>query len=120
MYIELCEEIYQKFEITNIYPLFVTATFTKTLMDVHTTFGSDVKLECAVSDPTADCSWYKDGRLLDGLVRIEGNHRILHFASISHDNEGEYECRCGNESTKATLAVQGMHKCMIKILIYCI
>ena len=76
---------------------------------MDTTFGSDVRLECDVSDPMANCEWYKDGIPLDGdSAGIDGHKRYLQFPSILHDIEGEYACRCGNESTKARLKVKGL------------
>ena len=77
---------------------------------MHATFGSEVKLECAISDPGADCKWYKNGSLLDDAVAKTGDHqRSLCFLCISHDDDGEYECRCGDESTKARVEVTGMY-----------
>ena len=69
-----------------------------------------MKLECAVSDPMADCKWYKNGTILEGTTgETDGQERTLHFPSISHDDEGEYECRFGQECTKARVEVIGMH-----------
>ena len=83
-------------------------SFTKTLSDVYAAFGSDVELECEISDHMADCEWYTNGSLVeDGVTRDRNKHKLQLF-SISHDDEGEYECRCGNESTKATLGVKGI------------
>ena len=73
-------------------------------------FGWEVQLECAISDPSADCKWYKNGNLLEGVKDKTGQYqRSLHFLSISHDDDGEYECKCGDESTKARVEVTGMH-----------
>ena len=66
-------------------------------------------MECAISDPSTDCEWYKNGVLLTGgAVRANANQRSLHFLSITHEDEGEYECRCGEEYTKARVVVLGM------------
>ena len=71
-----------------------------------------MRLECVVSDPKVDCEWYKDNILLDAaLAGIDGQQRYLHIAKIPHGSEGEYECRCGNESTKARVTVKGLQKC---------
>ena len=87
----------------------ITVTFTRTLTNVYAAFGSDVEFECAISDHMADCEWYKDGILVeDGVVARDRNKHWLQLFSISHDDEGDYECRCGNESTKATLGVKGI------------
>ena len=89
--------------------IIIVATFTETLSDVDTTFGSDVRLKCAVSDTKADCEWYKDNIPLDAAsAGIDGHQRYLHIASISHDGDGEYECRCGFESTEARVDVKGL------------
>ena len=86
----------------------ISATFLKTLDDWHAVFGSEVNLKCAISDPIGICKWYKNGKLVkSGEAEAGGNERSLHFPSISHDDEGEYECRCGNESTKARIEVKG-------------
>ena len=78
---------------------------------MHTSFGSEVKLECAVSDPMADCKWYKNGTMLEGTTgETDGHERTLHFPSISHEDEGEYECRYRDVGTKARVEVQGMHE----------
>ena len=93
-----------------LYALIFSATFTKTLTNVLATFGSEVHLECAISNPSANCKWYKNGNLLEDALAIKGQHqRSLHFLSISHDDDGEYECECGDESTKAKVEVTGMH-----------
>ena len=69
-----------------------------------------MKLKCRVSDPLAGCKWYKNGiQLTDGIDEGNGPERSLHFTAVSHDDDGEYECRCGDESTKATVKVKGMH-----------
>ena len=87
----------------------VSATFQKNLTDLQATFGSEVELQCAISDPSAECQWYKNGNLLEGTVAEKGQYqRSLHFLSISHDDDGTYECKCGNESTKARVEVKGM------------
>ena len=91
--------------------IIIVATFTETLSDVDTTFGSDVRLECDVSDPKADCEWYKDDIPLNAaLAGKDGQQRYLHIAKIPHDSEGEYECRCGNEIAKARVNVKGLPK----------
>ena len=69
-----------------------------------------MQLECAISKPSAECQWYKNGNLLEDALAKTGQHqRSLHFLSISHDDDGEYECKCGDESTKARVEVTGMH-----------
>ena len=69
-----------------------------------------MQLECAISDPQADCKWFKNGNLLEDALAEKGEYqRSLHFLSISHDDDGEYECKCGNESTKARVEVIGMY-----------
>ena len=88
---------------------FMTVFFTKKLTDVHARFGTDVTLECAVSEVMAECKWYKNGVLLDdGGGKRTRNQHLLRFPSISHDDIGEYECRCGSESTKARVEVKGL------------
>ena len=77
---------------------------------MHAAFGSEAKLECAVSNPMVECKWYKNGILLEGTTTLtDGCTRSLYFPSVSHDNEGEYECKFGNESSKARVEVIGMH-----------
>ena len=99
-------------QILIIYHIIIVARFTETLSDVDTTFESDVRLKCAVSDPKADCAWYKDDIPVDAAsAGKDGQQRYLHIATIPHDSEGEYECRCGNESTKARVNVKGLPKC---------
>ena len=76
-----------------------------------------MRLHCAVSDPRANCEWYKDGVLIDDASpRRESNQRYLRFDSISHDHDGEYECRCGNEFTKARVTVKGLSVLFLQFL----
>ena len=90
--------------------VFITVYFTKSLTDVHAAFGSEAKLECAVSNPMVECKWYKNGILLEGATTIaDGCQRGLYFPSVSHDNGGEYECKYENEYSKATIEVEGRH-----------
>ena len=80
------------------------------LNDVQSRFGSDLRLVCAVSYPMADCTWYKNGLKLEGCIAgMYKNLCCLQLTSISHDDQGDYECRCGDESTKAKVDVKGMH-----------
>ena len=98
----------------NEFQTIIAAIFTKTLADVNATLGSEVRLKCAVSDPMVACKWYKNGVLReDGIVGEDGYHRSLHFPSISQDNEGEYKCKIGSESTKAKLKIQGMQQLIL-------
>ena len=81
---------------------------------MHAAYGSEVKLQCAVSDSKADCEWLRNGiELKTGHVGVDGYQRSLHFLSISHDDEGRYECRCGDQFTKATVEVKGMDACRV-------
>ena len=106
-YLYVCTIVYQWCQL--LIWIVITATFTKNLTDVLAPFGSEVQLECAISNPSADCKWYKNGNLVDGaLVKTSDHQRNLRFISISHDDDGEYECRCGDESTKARAEVKGM------------
>ena len=76
---------------------------------MHDAYGSAVKLQCAISDSMADCKWFKNGiELKTGEAGVDGYERSLRFRSISHDDEGRYECRCGYQSTEATVEVKGM------------
>ena len=86
------------------------ATFTTRLRNVHAAFGSAVTLQCEVSDSKTDCKWLRNGiELKTGQAGVDGYERSLRFRSISHDDEGEYECRSGNQSSKATVNVRGMN-----------
>ena len=84
----------------------MTGTFITPLTNVDTAFRSEVNLECEVSNPMADCKWYKNGQIY-GFGKADGQKRILHLPKISHANEGEYECRFENESSKARVTVKG-------------
>ena len=76
---------------------------------MHVACGSEVELECVISHPSEDCEWYKNGKLVEkGKSGRDGNRRFLQFTCVSHDDKGEYECRCGDESTKAKLEVKGL------------
>ena len=76
---------------------------------MHPAFGSAFKLQCAISDSRADCKWLRNGiELKTGEAGVDGYQRSLRFRSISHDDEGRYECRCGDQFTEATVEVKGM------------
>ena len=85
----------------------ITAAFTQELNDVSTELRSEGQLTCAISDPLAVCRWFRNGILLKE-DNSRTNQRVLHLPAISHEDEGEYECRCGNESTKAGVEVKGI------------
>ena len=103
---------YQKLKIVLILLLrySFSAIFTKHLEDINVEFGSDVKLECVFSDPTADSTWYKNGVMLQNcMANKNGGQHVLCFPSIAHVDAGKYECRCGNESSKSKVQVKGTY-----------
>ena len=68
-------------------------------------------LECKLSRPDADVTWYKDGKEItpDDNVEIvvDGKWRRLRIKTCALDDEAEYSVIVGNESSRAMLWVEG-------------
>ena len=68
-------------------------------------------LECKLSRPDADVTWYKDGKEItsgDNVeIVVDGKWRRLRIPTCALDDEAEYSVVVGNESSRAMLWVEG-------------
>ena len=68
-------------------------------------------LECKLSRPDADVTWYKDGKEIspdDNIeIVVDGKWRRLRIKTCALDDEAEYSVIVGNESSRAMLWVEG-------------
>uniref|UniRef100_A0A672IC11 Obscurin-like protein 1 n=1 Tax=Salarias fasciatus TaxID=181472 RepID=A0A672IC11_SALFA len=69
--------------------------------------GEPIALQCEISDPKADVTWYKDGIKLheaDGQdILAEGSVRALTFQSVTLSHAGTYCCRTTDDAVPITL-----------------
>lgn len=73
--------------------------------------GSTITLQCELSDPLAQVSWYKDGvKLLpeDGLdIKSEGKKRKLTVQSAEFYHSGVYSCKTRGDAVHFNVEVKG-------------
>ncbi|XP_072180965.1 twitchin-like [Diadema setosum] len=80
------------------------------LADQTAPFQSTVVLECEVDNEKAPVKWLKDGKEIQALPRYlmetKGRKRVLTIFDTIPEDEGEYACVVGDETTAAVLAVE--------------
>lgn len=73
--------------------------------------GEPVVLQCQVSDPNAEVSWYKDGIELREAAKqemlAEGSTRQLTFQSAQLSHAGIYSCKTTDDAAQFHLEVKG-------------
>lgn len=73
--------------------------------------GSPVALQCELSDPSGQISWYKDGRKLlaqSGVdIQSEGNVRSLVVSSAERAHTGVYRCESKDDDIQFSVEVKG-------------
>lgn len=73
--------------------------------------GSPIALRCALSDPSGQVSWYKDGRKLlaqSGVaIQSQGNLRSLVVPSAERVHTGVYRCESKDDDIQFSVEVKG-------------
>lgn len=73
--------------------------------------GYPIALQCELSDPTGQVSWYKDGTKLlpqSGVdIQSEGNLRSLVVSSAERAHTGVYRCESKDDDIQFTVDVKG-------------
>lgn len=73
--------------------------------------GEAVVLQCQVSDPNAEVSWYKDGIELRETAKqellAEGSIRRLSFQSAQLSHAGSYSCKTTDDAAHFHVEVKG-------------
>lgn len=73
--------------------------------------GEPVALQCQVSDPNAEVSWYKDGVELRETAKqemlAEGSVRRLSFTAAQLTHAGIYRCKTTDDAAQFHLEVKG-------------
>lgn len=73
--------------------------------------GEPLVLQCQVSDPNAEVTWYKDGiELQEGAKQerlAEGSIRQLTFQSAQLHHAGIYSCKTTDDAVQFHLEVKG-------------
>lgn len=73
--------------------------------------GSTIALQCELSDPLAQVSWYKDGAKLlpqSGLdFKSEGTKRELFVQSAEFYHSGVYSCKTRGDAVLFNVDVKG-------------
>ncbi|XP_027878726.1 obscurin-like protein 1 isoform X7 [Xiphophorus couchianus] len=74
--------------------------------------GSPIALRCALSDPSGQVSWYKDGRKLlaqSGVaIQSQGNLRSLVVPSAERVHTGVYRCESKDDDIQFSVEVKGL------------
>lgn len=85
-------------------------SITKPLEDTTTAFETTVVLECEVDNEKAPVKWMKNGKEITKmpkyLMESKGKKRRLTIFETIPEDEGDYTCVVGDESTVAVLAVE--------------
>lgn len=75
------------------------------------TAGCPIALQCELSDPTGQVSWYKDGTKLlpqNGVdIQSEGNLRSLVVPSAERAHTGVYRCESKDDDIQFAVEVKG-------------
>ena len=104
--------------VTTATPVRITAAVCETERNQSFEVGEPIVLRCAVSDPSAGASWYKDGlKLLDlngqAMGGAEGPVRTLSFESALPYHTGEYTCQTADGATQFHVDVKGDKLCLL-------
>lgn len=87
------------------------ATFVVGLSDKEVYEENDFSLEVTLSKPQAEVSWLLDDLEIKPSEKYEftaqGAQRQLSVHNVTLDDEGEYTCLLGDQSTTAFVAVLG-------------
>lgn len=79
--------------------------------------GSPIALECELSDPSGEVTWYKDGAALlpqNGLnIQTEGHIRSLVVPSAERAHSGVYRCESKDDDIQFTVDIQGDHQLFV-------
>uniref|UniRef100_A0A670YWG1 Ig-like domain-containing protein n=1 Tax=Pseudonaja textilis TaxID=8673 RepID=A0A670YWG1_PSETE len=82
------------------------------LKDEKVDEGSTVKFHCEVTVPKAPAEWRKDGAKIHAGpkydIRQDGGIHDLLIHNLEAQDSGKYSCIVGDQTTSATLSVQGM------------
>ncbi|XP_054908731.1 obscurin isoform X4 [Poeciliopsis prolifica] len=74
--------------------------------------GAPIALQCALSDPSGQVSWYKDGRKLlaqSGVaIQSQGNVRSLVVPSAERAHTGVYRCESKDDDIQFSVEVKGL------------
>ena len=91
-------------------------TFTQPLHDQSVPESASVSLTCALSKPNAQVTWLRDGQEIipdeNHEVEADGVFHTLTLPKAAVDDSAEYSVKVGDQETKATLAVEGIHNTM--------
>uniref|UniRef100_A0A3Q2W488 Obscurin like cytoskeletal adaptor 1b n=1 Tax=Haplochromis burtoni TaxID=8153 RepID=A0A3Q2W488_HAPBU len=81
------------------------------IMTYFNSQGYPIALQCELSDPTGQVSWYKDGTKLlpqSGVdIQSEGNLRSLVVSSAERAHTGVYRCESKDDDIQFTVDVKG-------------
>lgn len=73
--------------------------------------GSTIALQCELSDPLAQVSWYKDGAKLlpqNGLdIKSQGTKRELTVQSAEFYHSGVYSCKTRGDAVHFNVEIKG-------------
>lgn len=79
--------------------------------------GAPLELQCEISDPTAQVTWYKDGIELHGATGQEilavGSIRTLAFQSAMVSDAGVYSCKTTDDAMQFHVDVKGDKGCFL-------
>ena len=85
------------------------------LKDITVTEHEEVTMQCSISKPDRELTWFKDGEEIAPIdarikIMVDGcDHKIvLHDAQL--DDDAEYTVKIGDQSTTGRLHVEGRYK----------
>lgn len=89
----------------------VTITLCESEKNKFVEVGEPIVLQCEVSDPSAEVTWYKDGieqhEATKQEMLAEGSIRQLTFQSAQLSHTGIYSCKTTDDAVQFHLEVKG-------------
>lgn len=77
--------------------------------------GEPLMLQCEISDPNGEVTWYKDGiKLLEAAgqdMLADGSIRTLTFRSATLSHAGIYSCKTTDDAVQFHVDVKGDKRC---------
>lgn len=118
----ICNNLKASFTSSNILSIFLTElpeSIVRPLRDRTALEKHRVILECTVSSPRCDVTWYKEGEELESSEHMEiieeGCYHKLVINQVALEDEGTYSIEVGEHTSRAKLMVEGKNQISISV-----
>ena len=97
-------------------------SFKLPLVNQEATEGNSIFLRCELNKPASSLEWRRGGELLKHGDKYQMRKKDLQaemkIVDVSLDDAGEYSCVCGEQSTTASVIVNGACNTLIQSSIF--